>query len=168
MFQNVPEEIIKKSLKMYTAKGTRYLQNAQIEKNNDIISLTANFSINNCCYAAPDSGHFNAVEAIICFNQMFYITLLDGVNKKMLPFCTDMTLDDFDKYWQQVYIVEFEKIKFRKLINSASFYGKLNLKLLRNVGDKAYGDCYFGFGNDTECKSFTGHVKGLIPNFRER
>jgi len=170
MFENVPEEIIVKALAMYSAKDTRYLKSAQIGKDTDTntISLIGNFSIEDCCYSAPNSGHFNAVEAIICFNQMFYVALLAGVDKKMFPFCADVAIDNFDKYWQKVYIVEFEKIKFRKLINSASFYGKMDLKLLRNIGDKVYGDCCFGFGNDEACTGFTGNVKGLIPNFRER
>ena len=128
MFQSVSEEVIRKALAMYTAKDTRYLKDAQIDKSDDTINLVANFSIYDCCYSAPNSGHFNAVEAIICLNQMFYVTLLGGIDKKMF-----------------------------------SFYGKLNLKPLHRVGDKMYYDGCFGFGNDKECKSFTGHVKGFIP-----
>lgn len=163
MFQSVSEEVIRKALAMYTAKDTRYLKDAQIDKSDDTINLVANFSITDCCYSAPNSGHFNAVEAIICLNQMFYVALLGGIDKKMFPFYDDKVLDDFRRYWAKVYILEFEKIRFGKLIDSTSFYGKMNLKPLHRVGDKMYCDSCFGFGNNEECKSFTGHVKGVIP-----
>ena len=94
---------------------------------------------------------------------MFYVTLLGGIDKKMFSFYDDKVFDDFRQYWAKVYILEFEKIRFRKLIDSTSFYGKLNLKPLHRVGDKMYYDGCFGFGNNKECKSFTGHVKGVIP-----
>ena len=161
MFQSVSEEIIRKALAMYAAKGTRYLKDAQINKSDDSIDLIASFSIDNCCYAAPNSGHFNAIEAIICLNQMCYVALLGCRNK--LPGYEDLGIDDFDQCWQKVYISEFENVKFKKLIDSTSFYGQLNLNPLHKVGDKMYCGVCFGFGNDKECKSFTGHVKGLIP-----
>lgn len=163
MLQKVAEEIIKKALPMYMAKNTRYLKEAQIDKSDDIVNLTAKFSINNCCYAFPDSGHFNAVEAIICLNQMVYVALLDGIDKKMFSLYTNVLPDDFSKQWQKVYILEFEKIKFKKLINSTSFCGKIRLKPIRKVRDKVYVDCSFGFGNNEDCDSFVGNVKGFIP-----
>ena len=149
---------------MYTMKNTRYLQEAQIDKNGDTINLIAKFSINDCCYSA-DSGHFNAVEAIICLNQMVYVALLGGIDKKVFSFYDGFTPDDFSQYWQKVYISVFENIKFKKIINSSSFFGKIALKPLRNLGDKVYAGCCFGFGNDEECNDFIGNVKGVIPIF---
>ncbi len=165
MLVNVSEEIIKKALSMYMAKNTRYLKEAQIDKKDNVVNLVAKFSINNCCYVFPDSGHFNAVEAIICLNQMVYVALLSGIDKKMLSFYANVTPDDFSKQWKNVYILGFEKIKFKKLINSASFFGKIMLKPVRKVGNKVYVDCDFGFGNSEECNSFVGNVKGFSPLF---
>ena len=163
MFQSVPEEIIKKALAMYSAKNTRYLKEAQIDYEGDTINLIGKFSISNCCYVLPDSGHFNAVEAIICFNQMFYAALLDGIDKKVFSFYEKVTLSDFNRIWQRVYLSEFEKIKFKKLINSASFFGKITVKPIRKIRDKVYVDCCFGFGNNEECEGFIGNSKGFIP-----
>lgn len=162
MFQKVPEEIIQKALFMYAMKNTRYLQEAQIDRTDDAINLIAKFSINDCCYA-PDSGHFNAVEAIICINQMIYVALLGGIDKKILPFYAGFTPDDFLPHYQKVYISVFEKIKFKKLIDGSSFFGKITMKLIRKVGDNVYGECRFGFGNDEECTDFIGDVKGTAP-----
>lgn len=162
MFQNVSEDIIKKALGMYITKNTRYLQEAKIDKNNDAINLIAKFSITDCCYA-PDSGHFNAVDAIICLNQMVYVALLGGIDKKILPFYAGFTPDDFSQHWQKVYISVFERIKFKKQIDGSSFFGKITMKLIRKVGDKVYGECCFGFGNNEECTDFIGNVKGAAP-----
>ncbi|MEE6208215.1 MAG: FcoT family thioesterase, partial [Alphaproteobacteria bacterium] len=71
----VSEEIINKALKTYIAKNTRYIIDAQIDKTDNSINLTANFSIKESCYLSPASGHFNAVEALMCFNQMLYVAL---------------------------------------------------------------------------------------------
>ena len=162
MFQQVSDNIINKALFMYMMKNTRYLQEAQIGKTGDTINLIAKFSINDCCYA-PDSGHFNAVEAIICLNQMVYVALLGGIDKKMFSFYDEFTPDDFSQYWQKVYISALEQIKFKKLINSSSFFGNIALKPMRNLGDKVYVDCCFGFGNNEACNDFIGNVKGVIP-----
>ena len=105
------------------------------------------------------------MEAIICLNQMVYVALLGGIDKKMLPFYDGITPDDFCQHWQKVYISMFENIKFKKLINSSSFFGKITLRPMRKMGDKVYCDCYFGFGNNEECADFIGNVKGVVPLF---
>ncbi len=162
MFQNVSEEIIQKALDMYITKNTRYLIDAQIDNNDDTITMVAKFSINDCCYA-PNSGHFNAVEAILCLNQMVYVALMGGIDKKMLPFYIGFTPNDFCQHWQKVYLSVFDQIKFRKFIDASSFLGRITLKPLHKIGDKVYVGCCFEFGNDKECTNFIGNVKGFIP-----
>ncbi|MBP5698475.1 MAG: hypothetical protein J6W96_02985 [Alphaproteobacteria bacterium] len=163
MFQSVSEDIIKKALVTYVAKNTRYLGKAEIDKKDDTVVLRGEFSINESCYLSPGSGHFNAVEAIMCFNQMLYAALLGGIEKKMFPFYDDITADEFNLHRRKVYILEFEKIKFKKQINNNCFEGVLELKPLHVVKDKIYVNCQFGFGNDEECKSFAGNIKVFIP-----
>lgn len=76
MKKNVSEEIINKALVTYIAKNTRYLTQAQVYDTGDGIRLDAQFSIKESCYLSPGSGHFNAVEALMCFNQMLYVAVL--------------------------------------------------------------------------------------------
>ncbi len=98
---------------------------------------------------------------------MFYVALLGGANEKMFSFYDDMPTDDFNQCWEKLYIkvliLEFEKVKFKKLVDSSFFYGKLSIRPRHKIGDQMYGDCSFGFGNDEKCDSFTGVVKGLVP-----
>ncbi|MBE6455031.1 MAG: hypothetical protein E7014_01070 [Alphaproteobacteria bacterium] len=159
----ISEEIIKKALITYSAKNTRYLTTASISQSDNIIKLNATFSIKESCYLSPASGHFNAIEALMCFNQMVYVQLLGGINEKMFDFYQNITPDYFNQNRRKVYILDFEKVKFKKQIDNNLFYGILELKPLHKIGDKIYVDCHFGFGNDTNCNCFTGRVKLFIP-----
>ncbi len=163
MEKNVAEEIINKALVTYIAKNTRYITQAQVYNTADIVNLTAQFSIKESCYLSPGSGHFNAVEALMCFNQMIYVALLAGIEKKMFPFYADITPDEFNEHRRRVYILEFEKIKFKKQINNNLFYGHLELQPLHKIKDKIYVSCRMGFGNTEECDGFVGNVKLFIP-----
>ena len=163
MQADISEEIINKALVTYLAKNTRYLTAAQISQTDDIIKLCARFSIKESCYLSPGSGHFNAVEALMCFNQMMYVALLGGIEKKMFPFYTHITPDEFNRNRRKVYLLEFEKIKFKKQIDNNSFAGFLEIKPLHKVADKIYVSCRFGFGNTEDCDSFFGTIKAFLP-----
>lgn len=163
MLSNITEEIINKALVTYIAKDTRYLKHTQIYKTDNIIKLSADFSIKESCYLFPSSGHFNAVEALMCFNQMFYVALLDCIDRKMLSFYNHITPDDFNQHRRKVYILELEKVRFKRQIDNNSFHGKLELKPIHKIGDKIYIDCHLGFGNDIECKNFDGNIKVFLP-----
>lgn len=159
----VSEEIINKALKTYIAKNTRYIIDAQIDKTDNSINLTANFSIKESCYLSPASGHFNAVEALMCFNQMLYVALLGGIQEKMFPFYEHITPDEFNQHRRKVYLLEFEKIKFKKQIRNESFHGRIEVRPLHKIGDKIYVCCLLGFGNDDKYDSFAGTIKLFIP-----
>ena len=160
---NVSAEIIRKALITYVAKNTQYLTKAQICKKDNTVILNADFSINESCYLSPGSGHFNAVEALMCFNQMIYVSLLAGIENKMFYFYNNITPDDFNQHRREVYILEFEKMKFRKQIDNKHFQGVLELKPLHIIKDKIYVSCKLGFGNNCSCDSFIGNIKIFIP-----
>lgn len=163
MQANISEEIINKALITYLAKNTRYLTKAQVSNSDNIIRLNACFSIKESCYLYPGSGHFNAVEALMCFNQMLYVALLGGIENKMFPFYMHITPDEFNRNRRKVYLLEFENIKFKKQINNNEFYGFIEIKPLHTVADKIYINCRLGFGNNSECNGFFGNIKAFIP-----
>ena len=160
---NVSEEIINKALVTYIAKNTRYITQAQVYNVGNAIRLDAQFSIKESCYLSPGSGHFNAVEALMCFNQMLYVAILGGINEHLFPFYANITPDDFNQNRRKVFLLEFEKIKFKKQINNNSFFGFIEIKPLHKIKDKIYVDCRLGFGNTEECDGFVGNIKAFIP-----
>lgn len=160
----VSENIIKQALCTYIAKGTRYITRAEIIKSGEnSVSLKADFEIYESCYLYPGSGHFNAVEALICFNQMLYVALLGGIEQKYYDFYQNITAEDFNKYRRQGYILEFEKMKFKKQIDNHHFHGTFEIEKKHSVADKIYASCKVGFGNDELCNNFFGSVKVFIP-----
>lgn len=168
MTATVSEDIINKALVTYIAKNTRYITHAKVSKKDNIITLKAQFTINESCYLSPGSGHFNAVEAIMCFNQMIYVALLGGIEQKMFDFYQGITPDEFNLHRRKVYLLEFDKIKFKKQIDNHSFNGFLNIEPLHKVGDKIYIRCSFGYGNDEACNSFYGTVNAFIPVLEDK
>src|SRR2546422_760024 len=58
----------------------RYLHSATVEpgRNGVVVAGRGEFAISESCYIA-DTGHFNAVEFNICYNQIAYITLAHSV-----------------------------------------------------------------------------------------
>lgn len=94
---------------------------------------------------------------------MLYVSLLGGIDKEMYPFYNNITPDEFNCHRRKVYILEFEKMKFKKQINNSSFYGFIELTPLHKVADKIYVNCRLGFGNTKECDSFIGNIKVFIP-----
>lgn len=163
MKKNVSEEIINKALVTYIAKNTRYLTQAQVYDTGDGIRLDAQFSIKESCYLSPGSGHFNAVEALMCFNQMLYVAVMGGIKEHLFTFYTDITPDYFNQNRRKVYLLEFEKMKFKKQINNNSFFGFIEIKPLHKIKDKIYVNCRLGFGNTEKCDGFIGNIKAFIP-----
>ena len=165
---NISEEIINKALCTYINKGTRYIQTATIEKSeDDTVTLECTFNISESCYLSPASGHFNAVEAIMCFNQMLYVALLGGIQHQLYSFYEHISPDIFNQNRRKVYILDIENIHFKKQVDNKSFYGKLILKKKKIIKNQIYIDCSFGYSNDFEYQNIKGTVKAFIPSLKE-
>lgn len=107
----------------YRAKGCIYLKNAEI----DTASLhgSGEFGIGDSCYI-DDTGHFNAAEFIMCYNQLMYMTLCAGVAEHN-PAFRDWTMED---WWQRqlpnVLIQEFSS-RYSRPINARGFHGEFSV-----------------------------------------
>ncbi|MGD8913598.1 MAG: FcoT family thioesterase [Candidatus Thiodiazotropha sp.] len=139
----------------YRATGTDYLKSTWINsneisdaktQNQPIISTTGLFSIPKSCYI-KDTGHFNAVEFLICFNQLAYSTFGHMVNTN---FFKKKTIENIKPHCRKVlaqigietYIEEqlssmfiLKSItRFKKKINAKQFSGHLSVNkiLYRN------------------------------------
>ncbi len=72
----VNPEILSVILKPYKATQTDYLKQASVNaplltESDEPVSTTGTFTIPNSCYI-DSTGHFNAVEFLICYNQLSY------------------------------------------------------------------------------------------------
>lgn len=73
----IAEELLARVLEPYSCKGCRYLIDAQYSATEDSVLAYGNFTIGESAYIRS-TGHFNAVELILCFNQLAYSAFCSG------------------------------------------------------------------------------------------
>jgi hypothetical protein len=81
------------------------------------------FAIAESCYI-DETGHFNAVEFNICFNQFYYVTLAHGVVNRLFPALGVMTYEEYRRrQLPDVLIHEFRSV-FKKPLDRSRFTGR--------------------------------------------
>ncbi|MFT2020435.1 FcoT family thioesterase [Streptomyces sp. 796.1] len=109
----------------------RYLKAATVTRQGEPrdggrVSARGEFTIPESCYI-DDTGHFNAVEFNLCFNQLVYYLLAKSVKERaMWPFDA-WTLDE---YWARqlpdILIVDFRST-FRRAMRGRGFWGEIDV-----------------------------------------
>jgi len=114
----VEKELIKKILNPYK-KGWRFLKSADYNPP----SIKGKFIINNSYYIG-ETGHLNAVDFLICYNQLAYVFFAQIIN---LTTKTDF-LSNKENQLKKSLIAKIKNLEFKKSINPKSFEGILTLK----------------------------------------
>lgn len=103
---------------------TTYLKSATVTVKNGLAVAKGEFSIDQPCYI-QDTGHFNAVEFNICYNQLVYFLIAKSIKEGAVPAFEGWTVDD---YWERqlpsILITRFRSV-FRAQIDSSSFHGEV-------------------------------------------
>jgi hypothetical protein len=94
----------------------KYLKGAVLEVDDDHrLTASGPFEIGESCYI-DDTGHFNAVEFNICYNQLAYYLIAKSVAEGLLPALGQWTLADF---WRRqlphILITEFRSKFIRQM-----------------------------------------------------
>ncbi|MFI9275487.1 FcoT family thioesterase [Kitasatospora sp. NPDC052896] len=109
----------------------RYLRTAEVVSPGDLFQQEPfvqryEFGIDESCYI-DDTGHFNAVEFNICFNQMFYLAAATLVADSTPGPFAHWTLEHFwERQLPKILITDFSS-RFRRPIGARSFSGELRL-----------------------------------------
>jgi len=136
------QAVLDQVLKPYKP-NCRYLKSAFLEYTDDVLSsltssqpstglLTARgqFSIPEPCYIAS-TGHFNAVEYNICYNQLGYYLLAECFQHRLLAPVLDWPFSEYlRRQLSDCLIVEFSSA-FRKPIDSLDFQGMLSFDSIK-------------------------------------
>ena len=118
--------LLDRTMTPYAGKNTIYLKRAAVERRGDIVIGTGDFGFQQSCYI-EETGHFNAVEFIISYNQLIYYTLAASVRDGLIPQLSNWDLAD---YWdRQLPSVLISKMttRFRRPIDSRSYHGVLTI-----------------------------------------
>ena len=126
-------QFIRRMLTPYR-RHAQYLLHAQITSITPTPISKGTFSIPESCYIDA-TGHFNAVEFNICYNQLAYVSigklLMDGALCAAFPNWNRRVRLDFDTYLQRqlssMLIVKMES-RFLKPMNSQLFWGGISAR----------------------------------------
>lgn len=103
---------------------SRYLRNARVTSQPDGVSAQGRFSIAESCYI-DDTGHFNAVEFNICYNQLGYYLLAKCIEDDLFDAFSAWSMADFwERQLSDVLIYRLSS-RFRRMINPRSFEGEI-------------------------------------------
>lgn len=82
--------------------------------------------IGESCYT-DETGHLNAVEANIGYNQMLYYVIAKSVQERLGPTFSSWTMDDFWRRQLPDILITKLTSTFRRPINPRRFYGEFEL-----------------------------------------
>jgi hypothetical protein len=103
-------------------KQCQYLRLVHIDKGNSEVAARGSFAIPESCYI-DDTGHFNAVEFNLCYNQLGYYLIAKCVEDQLLPAFADWSLADFwERQLSDILIYRLSS-RFKRFINPRSFTG---------------------------------------------
>ncbi|WP_243719492.1 FcoT family thioesterase [Actinomadura sp. KC06] len=124
-------ELLTRVLRPYRAKNCEYLTSAEITVAGDPaeqgrLGAACTFEIPESCYI-DDTGHFNAVEFNICFNQMFYYLVAKSVKERLTAPFSRWSMDDFwTRQLGEILITDFRSA-FRTQMRGRHFHGEIDL-----------------------------------------
>jgi hypothetical protein len=152
---DIPEAFVAEILRPYRPNA-KYLKSAQIIQVRDaqsparaapILTASGRFAIPESCYI-DDTGHFNAVEFNICYNQLAYVMFGKCFETGIVPKLRFLTPCEYRRHQlQSCFIVSLES-RFLKQLKSGDFRGDLVLNKLSWTGGVlfcfttiAFSDC---------------------------
>jgi len=126
---SVANEVLKKVLAPYKP-GCKYLKSAVCELPEDgadhLVRLVGELAIEESCYI-EDTGHFNAVEFNISYNQLIYTLLGHCVVEGILPALEGMGFSEYlARQLPDVLIHKFDS-KFRRPMSPRDFRGYVDI-----------------------------------------
>ena len=117
-----PEDraLLDRTMDPYRTKRAIYLESASVGVHDGLVTGVGAFAIGEPCYI-DDTGHFNAVESLICYNQLMYYSLAVAVRDDLVAELAHWTLDD---YWVRQLpdvLIYRQSVTYRRPIASDGF-----------------------------------------------
>lgn len=132
------------------------------KEQDDLVTIEGRFSIPESCYI-DDTGHFNAVEFNICYNQLAYVLfgkcIQTGIFHKVVADWeqrVNLSFESFLKYQlSSMYIAKIEGA-FLKPLNSKNFSARLTIARILLTPRTAFVYTKIGFSDAQGVKSKGG------------
>lgn len=161
---SIDDSFVQRIMKPYRTSAT-YLQSAEFvqkpEEGLKGLTMEGVFNIPESCYI-DDTGHFNAVEYNICYNQLGYVFLAHCIKHGLIP---DLGAYDeetfFEKQLSNILIVKIAS-SYRKPINPKKFYGTYGVRSTTYKSKCVFLDTYCNFYDDSDGKSQGDVMLGIL------
>ena len=146
----ISKEIIEKVFELYKVE-CQYLIKAEL----DYPIAKGIFKIPRSFYTKEgiESGHFNATDMMICYNQLAFAFFIDSIQRDLIQ-GIEKNLS-LERRFQEGLIIGMNNIKFRKPINPKEFEGKIKLEKIIPKRDDLI---FFNTSYDFENGKATGNV----------
>lgn len=145
---------------------SRYLKKAWFQQSDTFapqsLIMNGEFAIPESCYI-DDTGHFNAVEYNICFNQICYVHLAHCIKHHLIPELSEYSMDKFfEKQLPNVLIAKLTS-SYQSQLNAKRFYGTYGINTIKKTSKCTFIKTYCHFHDDGNGKS-TGEVTlAILP-----
>jgi hypothetical protein len=175
----ISDTLVADILKPYRPNA-KYLKTARITHFRDkqadseaegkgLVTAVGQFSIPESCYI-DDTGHFNAVEFNICYNQLAYVMFGKCIEAGILHRlrCEKVDVLSFSEFKRQqlpsMVIVSIES-RYYKQLDSKDFQGELTLDKISSVGSAWFFFTTMTFSDAQGVKAKGSVVLAFSPNF---
>lgn len=119
-------ELLDRTMNPYRTKRAIYLESAQVGQSDGRLIAEGSFSIDEPCYI-DDTGHFNAVESIICYNQLMYFVLASAVRDRAIDALSHWDLADYWQHQLPDVLIYRQSFRYRRPIGSQGFTGQFQI-----------------------------------------
>ncbi|MEV6774024.1 FcoT family thioesterase [Nocardia sp. NPDC051030] len=119
-------ELLARAMAPYAPKGTVYLREASVTVREGQVVGTGRFAITESCYI-EETGHFNAVEFNISYNQLFYYTLAVAVRDKLIPELAHWSMDDYWRRQLPAVVITDLRSHYRRPIDARDYRAELTI-----------------------------------------
>jgi hypothetical protein len=167
-------------LKPYRANAT-YLRSAEITHFTDKASIVSgsadqrlvtgfgHFSIPESCYI-DDTGHFNAVEFNICYNQLAYVLFAKCIDAGLIHRLRTgkidvISLPDFKRHQLPAMVIVSLESRYYKQLDSTNFTAELTINKMSPVGSAWFFFTTITFADREGIKANGSVVLAFDPSF---
>jgi hypothetical protein len=120
----IDEDLLVRVLEPYSYKGCRYLIDAKYKATADSVLAYGNFSIDEPAYIRS-TGHFNAAELIVCFNQLAYCAFAPAILNEEIPVLRGWSISDYFDEQLPSMLIKTTSSRFRRPIHARKFSARL-------------------------------------------
>lgn len=140
--RKIPDKTLERMLEVYKP-SCRYLVGAKSNypKGEGIFKIPSSY------YLKDNSGHFNAIETIMCYNQLAYTFFTDSLKKGLIPETGKITSKEFKEKYQlkNSFILKMDNVKFREMIDLENFKGEIRLNRIISRDNLIYFKTSYDF-----------------------